>query len=85
MSPINPKVSTIVNFNGSSATAATGTTITSYAWDFGDGPSGGPPSTGAGVTTTHIYGFVFTWTIRLTVIDSLGRTATVTNSLTVAP
>jgi PKD repeat protein len=79
ISPINPRVGTIVNFDGSGSTAPAGSTITNYAWDFGDG------TTGNGVNVQHTYTAAFTYTIRLTVTDSAGRTATTTQVLTVVP
>ncbi len=48
-----------------------GGTITSYAWDFGDG------TTATGKTVSHAYSFG-TYTATLTVTDSLGLTATTT-------
>jgi PKD repeat protein len=77
MSPTDPVVGTVVQFNGGGSTAPSGSTITSYLWDFGDGV------TGSGVTSSHAYGAAFTYTVRLTVTDSAGRTATSTQTLTV--
>ncbi len=58
-----------VTFDGSKSTATSGT-ISSYAWDFGDG------SIGVGVAPSHIYGAVGTYAVNLTVTDSLGITST---------
>jgi PKD repeat protein len=49
-------------------------------WDFGDGNS----ETTTGPTTSHSYA-AGSYIVRLTVTDSLGRTSTVTQTLTVAP
>ncbi len=54
-------------FDGSASTAP-GSTITSYAWDFGDG------TTGSGVNPSHSYGAAGSYTVTLTV------TLTVTNA-----
>lgn len=62
--------------NASTSTDADGT-IESYAWNFGDG------STGSGATATHSYASVGTYTVRLTVTDNRGGTATVTRDVTV--
>ncbi|AMM21989.1 hypothetical protein AX769_19865 [Frondihabitans sp. PAMC 28766] len=52
--------------SGSSDTSGT---ITSYAWDYGDG------TTGTGVTSTHAYTAAGTYTVKLTLTDSNGSTA----------
>ncbi len=81
VSPTDPAPLTVVQFNGSGSTAPAGSTIDRYDWDFGDGSS----ARGLTVaTTSHPYATANTFTIRLTVTDSLGRTATSTQTLTVA-
>jgi PKD repeat protein len=44
---------------------ATGSTLPQYSWSFGDG------TTGAGQTTTHVYSSAGTFSVTLTVVDSL--------------
>jgi PKD repeat protein len=77
-SPTNPKISDAVFFNATSTTTSAGASITRYEWDFGDG------STADGSTASHTYGAARTYVVRLTVTDSLGRTATITQNVTVS-
>lgn len=63
-----------------SATITTGATITSYAWDFGDGSTSTTSS-----SASHTYSSDGTYTARLTVTDSTGQTGTGTVTVTVAP
>ena len=65
-----------VTFDATSSLDPDGT-ITGYLWDFGDG------STGSGVTASHSYANAGTYTVRLTVTDNLGTTASTTYTVTV--
>jgi PKD repeat protein len=56
-------------FDGSGS-ADTDGSITSYAWEFGDG------STGTGATPQHTYASAGTYTVKLTVTDDRGGTGT---------
>jgi PKD repeat protein len=78
MSPANPRVNESVMFDGRSSTATGGATIVDYQWDFGDN------DTGSGPTASNTYPDARTYTVRLTVRDSLGRTATRTATVAVA-
>lgn len=66
------------SFDGTGSGDSDGT-IASYAWTFGDGASA------VGATTSRTYGAAGTYSVRLTVTDDDGATATVTTSVTVAP
>src|SRR5262249_35234173 len=70
-SPGSPTVGAPVFFNGSGSSAATGRTIVSFAWDFGDGTS----STSA--TPSHTFGVAGDFNVALTVTDSTGKTGRV--------
>jgi PKD repeat protein len=62
------------NFDASGSTDSSGT-ITSYAWNFGDG------GTGAGVTVSHTYAVGNSYNVTLTVTDSTGGAGTQVKTL----
>lgn len=64
-------------FDGSGSADADGT-ITSYAWDFGDG------TTGTGSLTSHDFGTAGTYTVTLTVTDEDQATGTSSAAVTVS-
>lgn len=77
-SPSSPAANVdTVNFSGTGSSTPDGATISSYAWDFGNG------QTGTGATASMLYTSPNTYTVRLTITDSLGRTATTTAAVTV--
>jgi PKD repeat protein len=51
--------------------------VVSFGWNFGDG------STGSGVTAAHTYNNIGTYLVTLTLVDSLGRSSSVSKSVTV--
>ncbi|HKB12620.1 MAG TPA: PKD domain-containing protein [Vicinamibacterales bacterium] len=69
-SPQAPGVNEAVFFNGSTSTAGSGHTITSYRWTFGDG------ATGSGQTVSHAYAAAGNYTVQLTITDEAGQSAT---------
>lgn len=64
-----------VAFNGGGSSAGSGQTITSYAWDFGDG------SFGAGVSPNHAYATAGIYTASLTITNSCGKSRTCTTAV----
>jgi PKD repeat protein len=79
VSPTGPQTGQAVQFNGSASTGAGGSTISEWAWDFGDGTS----ATASSATTSHTYGAAGSYTVRLTVTDSAGRTGSTTVTVSV--
>jgi len=77
-SPTNPRPGDTVQFDGRSSVLSGGAAVTSYEWDFGNG------STASGPTASTTFSSARTYTVRLTIRDSLGRTATTTITVTVA-
>ena len=76
-----------VSFNGLQAsfdagTSTPGADITGYAWSFGDG------ATATGITASHTYAAYSDtpWSVTLTVTDSYGRTASISQNVSaIAP
>ncbi|TAK14320.1 MAG: PKD domain-containing protein [Acidobacteria bacterium] len=81
--PRSPKVGDTILFDASTSIASPGNTITSWAWDFGDGNASPrvPYVTSSGPTITHEYNKSGTFSVGLTVIDSAGRRANATLTL----
>jgi PKD repeat protein len=66
-----------VIFDASTSTS-TGASVTAYQWNFGDG------STGSGITITHAFNTAGTYVVTLTITDSIGRTNSTSQTLTVS-
>jgi PKD repeat protein len=81
-SPQDPKASTTVFFDGSGSTVPAPARITSYTFNYGDGTGDGP---GPSPNQTHAFVAPSTYVVRLTVTDSLGRSATTTATVIVKP
>lgn len=81
-SPTTPASTQTVFFNASASSSPS--PITNYAWDFGDGATS---PTNTVPTTSHpfVVAATRTFVVRLTITDSLGRTATTTQSVPVTP
>ena len=76
-SPTSPQVGQAVHFDASSSHDPDGS-IVSYSWNFGDG------HTAAGVSVAHSYSHAGSYTVRLTVRDDDGASATKTKTVSVA-
>ncbi len=76
--PYSGIVGAIVNFDGTGSNDPDGT-ITSYAWDFGDGGSATGPS------PSHSYSVDGIFTVTLTVTDNDGLTGTDSTTATINP
>jgi PKD repeat protein len=72
-SPTTPAVNQDIYFDAAASRPTDGT----FAWDFGDG------ATGTGMTPTHPYGVAGTYTVTLTVRNSLGQSASLSRTVTV--
>jgi len=77
--PAVPYVGDTVTFDASSSTPSSGS-ITSYAWNFGDGS---PLVNTTSPTTSHKYTAAGNYTVSLTIKDSVGLTNTATKTITV--
>ena len=78
-SPLTPSALQPVFFNASGSSAATGHTLTTYAWNFGDGTL----ITASTASTTHTFASAGTFTVALTVTDDIGQQGRVTVPVTV--
>jgi len=79
--PSSPRVNQQVAFDATASTPGTGATIATWKWNYGDGTeevTGNP-------IQSNTYRSAGTFIVQLTVTDTLGRTATTTRSVTVAP
>lgn len=78
--PASPKVGEEATFDASVlSTVPDPGTIVEYTWDFGDGGSD------VGATPTYTYAAAGQKTVTLEVVDSFGRHATATKTITVVP
>jgi len=75
-SPSDPTTDDTISFDGSGSSDSDGT-ISSYAWDFGDG------ATATGKTVSHQYADSATYTVELTVTDDDGDSDSTTRNLSV--
>lgn len=69
---VQPASNHQMHFDASASQSNTGTRIVDYAWDFGDGNA----DHGSSPTIDHTYGSAGTFTVKLTITDERGQTAT---------
>lgn len=81
ISPTEPAVNQDIQFNATPSTSAPGRTIISYRWNYGDPFS--PNNTDSGPVVAHAYSRAGTYSVTLTVTDDLGRSNTVSKTVTV--
>jgi PKD repeat protein len=79
LNPTAPADHQTVLFNASSSQSPANNPIVSYAWDFGDG------NKGSGRTVNHEFDTPGTYVVTLTISDALGRSASISQSVTVTP
>lgn len=79
-SPSAPLVRQVVNFNAAATKPASGRTISSYFWDFGDGDQ----KTTSSALTTHDFLAAGNYTVTLVATDDAGHTGTATVGVAVA-
>ena len=79
-SPASPKVGDVVTFTPT-ASSSNGA-ISTYAWSFGDG---GSSQSSNGSAVQYNYATAGTYTIQLTVTDSIGKTNVASQQVTVSP
>jgi len=78
-SPAAPKIGENVNFNASASRPATGRTIRTYEWDFGDGEQ----KTTSGPITSHDFQKAGDFNVTLVVTDDAGRQAVASTTVTI--
>ena len=76
-SPAAPASGQSVSFNASQSKAASGHSIVSLSWNFGDG------GTDSGMTPSHTFNTVGTFSVVLVVTDDLGQTGTASKQVPV--
>src|SRR5262249_54561610 len=78
VSPAGPPANLPAQFAASPSTPGAGaSSITTYAWTFGDG------SSGTGRQVTHTYSLAATYTVTLTVTNDRGLSASTTQNITI--
>ena len=82
-SPSTAVAGATIGFSSAGTKTFGGATITTYAWNFGDPTATFDPNTSAVANPTHRFSAAGTYTVRLTVTDSQGRSSTITVTVTI--
>jgi PKD repeat protein len=77
--PYTANLGSSITFDGSGSYDPDGGPIVAYNWDFGDS------SSGTGVTPTHTYSALGTYTVTLTVTDEFGLTDSASATTDIVP
>lgn len=80
VAPSSPAAGASATFSAAASTVGVGATITNYSWTFGDGQTANGANA---LSVSYTYAVAGNYTVTLVITDSLGRTATVTQSVTV--
>ncbi len=78
--PSAPTPGTVIAFDGRASQPGTGSAISQYTWNFGDGT---PQQAGPTATANHTYSSRGTYRVTLTVTDADGQIDTTTQTITV--
>jgi PKD repeat protein len=82
VSPSDPVAGTEVVFNASASTSAS--SIVKYEWDFGDAAQAPTPRVTTNARTTWTFATPGTYNVTLRIVDAQGRSATVSQEVSVA-
>jgi PKD repeat protein len=81
-SPTAPRAGQSVTFDASSSLAASGRSITTYTWSWGDGT---PATSSSSPVVSHVFGFAGTFNVTLTVTDNTNVSASTSQAVTITP
>jgi len=83
VTPSSPTAGAVAVFSAAASTVGVGATIVRYLWDFGDPNDPAIVSTSS-PSANHKFNVAGAYVVTLTITDSLGRTASITQNVTVS-